>query len=37
LAMVKSIVTGMGGRVWIESSDAQGTEVMLRIPRAESA
>jgi two-component system, NtrC family, nitrogen regulation sensor histidine kinase NtrY len=37
LAMVKSIVTGMGGRVWIEVSDAQGTEVMLRIPRAESA
>jgi signal transduction histidine kinase len=36
LAMVKSIVTGMGGRVWIESSDAHGTEVMLRIPRVES-
>jgi len=37
LAMVKSIVTGMGGRVWIESSDVGGTEVMLRVPRAESA
>jgi two-component system nitrogen regulation sensor histidine kinase NtrY len=37
LAMVKSIVTGMGGRVWIEASDEQGTEVMLRVPRAESA
>jgi len=37
LAMVKSIVTGMGGRVWIESSDARGTEVMLRVPRAEFA
>jgi signal transduction histidine kinase len=37
LAMVKSIVSGMGGRVWIESSDGKGTEVMLRVPRAESA
>jgi signal transduction histidine kinase len=37
LAMVKSIITGMGGRVWIESSDEWGTEVMLRVPRAESA
>ncbi len=34
LAMVKSIVESMGGRIWIEASSAQGTEVMLRIPRA---
>lgn len=34
LAMVKSIVEGMGGRIWIEASSAQGTEVMLRVPRA---
>lgn len=34
LAMVKSIVEGMGGRSWIESSSAQGTEIMLRMPRA---
>lgn len=34
LAMVKSIVEGMGGRIWIEASSAKGTEVMLRVPRA---
>jgi len=34
LAMVKSIVEGMGGRIWIEASSAQGTEIILRVPRA---
>jgi len=34
LAMVKSIVEGMGGRIWIEASSAQGTEIILWVPRA---
>lgn len=34
LAMVKSIVEGMGGRIWVEASSAQGTEIILRVPRA---
>ena len=37
LAMVKSIVEGMGGRVWVEASSSEGTEIMLRVPRAEPA
>ncbi|MFZ9776727.1 MAG: sensor histidine kinase [Schleiferiaceae bacterium] len=36
LAMVKSIVEGMGGRIWIEASSSEGTEINLRIPRAEA-
>jgi len=37
LAMVKSIVEGMGGRVWVDASSSEGTEIMLRVPRAEPA
>jgi signal transduction histidine kinase len=34
LALVKSIVAGMGGRIWIESSSPEGSVFMLRLPRA---
>lgn len=32
LAMVHSIVVGMGGRIWVEASSDQGTVFMMRIP-----
>jgi signal transduction histidine kinase len=34
LALVKSIIAGMGGRIWIESSSPEGSVFMLRLPRA---
>jgi signal transduction histidine kinase len=34
LAMVKSIVEGMDGRIWVEASSAEGTEFNLRLLRA---
>jgi signal transduction histidine kinase len=32
--MVKSIVEGMDGRIWVEASSAEGTEFNLRLLRA---
>ena len=34
LAMVKSMVEGMDGRIWVEASSAEGTEFNLRLQRA---
>ena len=34
LAMVKSIVEGMDGGIWVEASSAEGTELNLRLLRA---